>query len=210
MSGLVNLKSRFSPVPVYFSRMDEFSLKFRRWMDGHQMKAADVADALFVTEQSVRNWRSAGIPLRRQPQVADWMARIRSDEANSVTNSAPVRSDTIQSPTRAGESRGSTADGILSFCNSVTGEKGKRRAVEKFSVSQGRQETRRKRNPVRHLGDSYGLLLQTVLGFPARFAGCRDTRSSDTTTRRLAFFPRSCRHCPPSKESIPNRPLGSG
>lgn len=56
--------------------MDEFSLKFRRWMDGHKMRAAEVADALFVTEQSVRNWRSAGIPRRRQPQIADWMAEI--------------------------------------------------------------------------------------------------------------------------------------
>lgn len=56
--------------------MDEFSLKFRRWMDGHKLKAADVAGALFVTEQSVRNWRSAGIPPRRQPQVADWMAGV--------------------------------------------------------------------------------------------------------------------------------------
>ena len=40
------------------------------------MRAAEVADALFVTEQSVRNWRSAGIPRRRQPQIADWMAEI--------------------------------------------------------------------------------------------------------------------------------------
>jgi len=45
-------------------------------MDGQKMKAAEVADALFVTEQSVRNWRSAGIPRRRQPQIADWMAEI--------------------------------------------------------------------------------------------------------------------------------------
>jgi hypothetical protein len=69
--------------------MDEFSLKFRRWMDGHQMKAADVADALFVTEQSVRNWRSAGIPPRRQPQVADWMAGV--DAAAQGPSFNPLR-----------------------------------------------------------------------------------------------------------------------
>ena len=54
--------------------MDTFSRKFREWMDGRRMKAAEVGDALFVTEQSIRNWRSAGIPPRRQAQVAEWMA----------------------------------------------------------------------------------------------------------------------------------------
>lgn len=45
-------------------------------MDRHRMKAAEVADALFVTEQAVRNWRSAGVPARRQPHLAEWMATV--------------------------------------------------------------------------------------------------------------------------------------
>lgn len=49
-------------------------------MDRRRMKAADVAEALFVTEQAVRNWRSAGVPARRQPQLADWMASIDAAE----------------------------------------------------------------------------------------------------------------------------------
>jgi hypothetical protein len=49
------------------------------------------------------------------------------------------------------------------------------------------------------LGDSYRHPLRTMFGFPARFVGCRDIRSSDTTTRRLAFCPSSCRYCPPIK-----------
>jgi hypothetical protein len=71
--------------------MDDFSLKFRQWMDGRKMRAAEVADALFVTEQSVRNWRSAGIPPRRQPQVADWMAEVDAAAHGSPAGYLRVR-----------------------------------------------------------------------------------------------------------------------
>lgn len=71
--------------------MDDFSLKFRSWMDGHKMRAAEVADALFVTEQSVRNWRSAGIPPRRQPQIADWMAEVDAAAHGSLADYLRVR-----------------------------------------------------------------------------------------------------------------------
>lgn len=54
--------------------MNDFTTRFRAWMDERRMRASDVADALFVTEQAVRNWRSAGVPARRQAQLADWMA----------------------------------------------------------------------------------------------------------------------------------------
>lgn len=62
--------------------MDEFSLQFRAWMDRHRMKASDVADALFVTEQAVRNWRSAGVPPRRQAQLSDWMTSVDAAHAS--------------------------------------------------------------------------------------------------------------------------------
>jgi len=56
--------------------MDNFTANFRDWMDSHRMKASEVADAVYVTEQAVRNWRSAGVPQRRQAQLADWMASV--------------------------------------------------------------------------------------------------------------------------------------
>ena len=48
---------------------------FRQWMDENRLAAADLAGPLGVSIQTIHNWRSAGVPTRRQPYVRDTMAR---------------------------------------------------------------------------------------------------------------------------------------
>ena len=55
------------------------------------MKAADVVGALFVSEQSVRNWRSAGVPPRRRPQLADWMAEVDAARQETAVDLLRIR-----------------------------------------------------------------------------------------------------------------------
>src|SRR5688572_9039438 len=46
---------------------------FREWMDQHRLRAEDVAGALQVSEQTIHNWRSSGVPARRIPHVQSFM-----------------------------------------------------------------------------------------------------------------------------------------
>ena len=46
---------------------------FREWMDQNRLRAEDVAGALQVSEQTIHNWRSSGVPARRQPHVQAFM-----------------------------------------------------------------------------------------------------------------------------------------
>jgi len=48
--------------------------EFKDWMDAHGLKTKDVAAGLHVDDATVRNWRSQGVPPRRQPHVAKYMA----------------------------------------------------------------------------------------------------------------------------------------
>jgi len=86
-----SVKRSYPPVPVYFWGVDKFSLKFRDWMEDRRMKAADVVGALFVSEQSVRNWRSAGVPPRRRPQLADWMAEVDAARQETAVDLLRIR-----------------------------------------------------------------------------------------------------------------------
>lgn len=43
-------------------------------MDERRLKAADVHEALHVSEQSILNWRASGVPARRVPHVKKFMA----------------------------------------------------------------------------------------------------------------------------------------
>ena len=54
--------------------MDTFSQNFRTWMDTNHLTAAQVAEALHMEVQTVRNWRATGISVRSQRRVAEWMA----------------------------------------------------------------------------------------------------------------------------------------
>ena len=46
---------------------------FREWMDQNRLRAEDVAAPLQVSEQTIHNWRSSGIPARRLPHVQAFM-----------------------------------------------------------------------------------------------------------------------------------------
>ncbi len=48
---------------------------FRKWMDENKLSASELAGPLGVSVQTIHNWRSAGVPPRRQPYVRDTMAR---------------------------------------------------------------------------------------------------------------------------------------
>lgn len=54
--------------------MSDNSNEFKDWMDERGLKSQDVAADLHVEEQTVRIWRSQGVPPRRQPHVAKYMA----------------------------------------------------------------------------------------------------------------------------------------
>jgi len=41
----------------------------RIWMDSRHLKASDVAPRFGVSEQTIHNWRSAGVPARTLPNV---------------------------------------------------------------------------------------------------------------------------------------------
>lgn len=66
--------------------MDTFSKNFKEWMDSNHLKAGDVATALHVEAQTVRNWRASGIPLRSQARVAEWMATLNREKAGDPAN----------------------------------------------------------------------------------------------------------------------------
>ncbi len=68
--------------------MKETADDFRAWMDDRRLKAADVCEALQVTEQTIHNWRSDGVPDRRKPHVETFM-RNWTDPAIKPAESAP-------------------------------------------------------------------------------------------------------------------------
>jgi SOS-response transcriptional repressor LexA len=43
-------------------------------MDSRRLKASDICDALHVSEQTIHQWRSMGVPPRRKPHVMRFMA----------------------------------------------------------------------------------------------------------------------------------------
>lgn len=53
--------------------MDPFSVSFKRWMDSHKLTSAGAAEALHVSAQTIRHWRSQGVPNRKRSQVLQWM-----------------------------------------------------------------------------------------------------------------------------------------
>jgi hypothetical protein len=64
---------------------------FRQWMDENRLSATDLAGPLGVSVQTIHNWRSAGVPTRRQPYVRDTMARwhiISGRPMNSIVVAA--------------------------------------------------------------------------------------------------------------------------
>lgn len=53
--------------------MDYTADQFRAWMDERGLSAADVAVGMRSEEQTIRKWRSQGVPDRRKPHVERYM-----------------------------------------------------------------------------------------------------------------------------------------
>lgn len=53
--------------------MADTETEFKDWMDQHGVTAEQAAKALGVSEQTVRNWRSIGVPERRRAHVNYYM-----------------------------------------------------------------------------------------------------------------------------------------
>lgn len=66
----------FVLISEYFLHMTCAENTFKLWMDRLGLKSKDVAQALQIEEQTVRHWRSTGVPPRRLPFVQkvmdDW------------------------------------------------------------------------------------------------------------------------------------------
>lgn len=54
--------------------MNQSADDFKDWMDARGLNAAEVAKDLGTEEQTVRKWRSQGVPDRRRPHVERYMA----------------------------------------------------------------------------------------------------------------------------------------
>lgn len=64
---------RFGKVLAVRDNDDDERPSFREWMDQNRLRAEDVAAALQVSEQTIHNWRSSGVPARRVPHVQAFM-----------------------------------------------------------------------------------------------------------------------------------------
>ncbi len=54
--------------------MEHHADDFRAWMDERGLSASDVAKDLRTEEQTIRKWRSQGVPDRRRPHIERYMA----------------------------------------------------------------------------------------------------------------------------------------
>lgn len=59
---------------IIFTAVKKNQYEFKDWMDSRGLKTKDIAESLHVDEATVRNWRSSGVPPRRLPHVAKYMA----------------------------------------------------------------------------------------------------------------------------------------
>lgn len=59
--------------------MNQTADDFRVWMDARGLSSADVARDLGTEEQTIRKWRSQGVPDRRRPHVERYMENWSSD-----------------------------------------------------------------------------------------------------------------------------------
>jgi hypothetical protein len=64
----------------------------KSWMDARGLAAGDVAKALGTEEQTVRKWRSQGVPPRRLPHVQRYMA----EWTDPATLAPPITEENIR------------------------------------------------------------------------------------------------------------------
>ena len=77
-------KIEFYSVSEYFYPVSVNTNEFKAWMDARGLKTKDVAASLHVEEQTIRIWRSQGVPPRRQPHVEKYMAEWLPPSAASI------------------------------------------------------------------------------------------------------------------------------
>lgn len=53
--------------------MDDFTKQFVEWMDTHNLSPKDISVALGAEIQTIRQWRSLGVPRRRVPHLTIFM-----------------------------------------------------------------------------------------------------------------------------------------
>jgi hypothetical protein len=75
--------------------VDNFTKLFSTWMDEHGLTARTVAHELNAEEQTIRNWRSQGVPKRRQPHVELFMKEWDSRQGNAP---APLGQNLVLRP----------------------------------------------------------------------------------------------------------------
>lgn len=85
--------------------MSEKKNEFKEWMDSRGLKTKDVAAELHVDEATIRNWRSQGVPPRREPHVRKYMMewKPRSSDASEESREselAALRQNLVIYPTK--------------------------------------------------------------------------------------------------------------
>jgi hypothetical protein len=77
---------------VDFKAMNQSPDDLKSWMDARGLAAGDVALALGTEEQTVRKWRSQGVPPRRLPHVQRYMA----EWIDPTTPAPPITEENIR------------------------------------------------------------------------------------------------------------------
>ena len=73
-------------------------------MDERRLKATDVCDALHVSEQTIHQWRCLGVPARRLPHVARYMAEWTDPATHSNSQiHAPITDEVISAFVDSGQ-----------------------------------------------------------------------------------------------------------
>ncbi len=86
---------------IYLPQRDNFPAvsdelnEFKEWMDSRGLKTKDVAEDLHVEEQTVRNWRSQGVPERRAPHVQRYMAEWKAPAVSSAVPRTSVSDQVV-------------------------------------------------------------------------------------------------------------------
>ena len=65
-------------------------LSLKEWMDRRGLKTADVLESLGIEEQTLRNWRSGGVPKRRHQFVRDFMEKWDRDKGTAPPPTASI------------------------------------------------------------------------------------------------------------------------
>jgi hypothetical protein len=77
--------------------MNQSSDNFKDWMDARGLSAATVAKDLGTEEQTVRKWRSQGVPNRRRPHVerymAEWVDPSEAPNTDAETSTLRIEFD---------------------------------------------------------------------------------------------------------------------